>query len=41
MPVACISTIKLLVVLATIHNLIIHQMDVKKAFLNGEIDEEV
>ncbi|GJU19075.1 zinc finger, CCHC-type containing protein [Tanacetum coccineum] len=40
-PVARISTIKLLIVMALIHNLIIHQMDVKTAFLNGELDDEV
>ncbi|GJY21209.1 zinc finger, CCHC-type containing protein [Tanacetum coccineum] len=39
--VARISTIRLLIALASIHNLIIHQMDVKAAFLNGELDEEV
>ncbi|GJW11057.1 zinc finger, CCHC-type containing protein [Tanacetum coccineum] len=39
-PVACIITIRLLIVLASIHNLIIHQMDVKTAFLNGKADEE-
>nr|GEX22243.1 retrotransposon protein, putative, Ty1-copia subclass [Tanacetum cinerariifolium] len=26
---------------ATIHNMIIHQMDVKTAFLNGKLDEEI
>ncbi|GKC88896.1 zinc finger, CCHC-type containing protein [Tanacetum coccineum] len=35
--VACISTIRLLIAMASIHNLIIHQMDVKTAFLNEEV----
>ncbi|GJW54316.1 zinc finger, CCHC-type containing protein [Tanacetum coccineum] len=35
-----ISTIRLLIALASIHSLIIHQMDVKIAFLNGDLDEE-
>ncbi|GJW48799.1 zinc finger, CCHC-type containing protein [Tanacetum coccineum] len=39
--VARIKTIRLLIAMASIHNLIIHQMDVKTAFLNGELDEEV
>ncbi|GJZ02523.1 zinc finger, CCHC-type containing protein [Tanacetum coccineum] len=39
-PVARISTIRLLIALALIHSLIIHQMDVKITFLNGELDEE-
>ncbi|GJU02476.1 zinc finger, CCHC-type containing protein [Tanacetum coccineum] len=41
MGVACISTIRLLIALALIHNLIIHQMDVKITFLNCELHEEV
>ncbi|GJX58768.1 zinc finger, CCHC-type containing protein [Tanacetum coccineum] len=39
-PVARISTIRLLIALASIHNLTIHQMDVKTTFLNGELEEE-
>ncbi|GKB02969.1 zinc finger, CCHC-type containing protein, partial [Tanacetum coccineum] len=38
--VARISTIRLLIAMASIHNLIIYQMDVKTAFLNGELEEE-
>ncbi|GJS63364.1 zinc finger, CCHC-type containing protein [Tanacetum coccineum] len=40
-PVARISTIRLLIAMASIHSLIIHQMDMKTAFLNGEMEEEV
>ncbi|GJR78680.1 zinc finger, CCHC-type containing protein [Tanacetum coccineum] len=40
-PVARISTIRLLIAMVSIHNLIIHQMDVKTAFLNGDLDEKV
>ncbi|GJX02453.1 zinc finger, CCHC-type containing protein [Tanacetum coccineum] len=39
-PVARITTIRLLLALAAIHNLVIHQMDVKTSFLNGDLDEE-
>ncbi|GJY28535.1 zinc finger, CCHC-type containing protein [Tanacetum coccineum] len=38
--VARISTIRLLIAMASIHNLIIHQMDVKTAFLNGDLNKE-
>ncbi|GKD07211.1 zinc finger, CCHC-type containing protein, partial [Tanacetum coccineum] len=38
--VARISTIRLLIALASIHSLIIHQMDVRTAFLNDELEEE-
>ncbi|GJV68924.1 retrovirus-related pol polyprotein from transposon TNT 1-94 [Tanacetum coccineum] len=40
-PVARISTIRLLITLALINSLIIHQMNVKTAFLNGEIIDQV
>ncbi|KAL0442059.1 UNVERIFIED_CONTAM: putative mitochondrial protein [Sesamum radiatum] len=40
-PVARISIIKLLIALVLIHNLVIHQIGVKAAFLNGDQDEEV
>ncbi|GKA69914.1 zinc finger, CCHC-type containing protein [Tanacetum coccineum] len=39
-PVARIGTIRLLIAMASIHNLVIHQMDVKTAFLNRDLDEE-
>nr|GEY39726.1 zinc finger, CCHC-type [Tanacetum cinerariifolium] len=40
-PVTRISTIRLLIAMTSIHNLIIHQIDVKIAFLNEELEEEV
>nr|GEV00523.1 zinc finger, CCHC-type [Tanacetum cinerariifolium] len=40
-PVARISAIRLLIAMASIHNLIIHQMDMKTSFLNRELEEEV
>ncbi|GJS10689.1 zinc finger, CCHC-type containing protein, partial [Tanacetum coccineum] len=39
--VARITTIRLLLALAAIHNLVINQMDVKTTFLNGDLEEEV
>ncbi|GJT10875.1 zinc finger, CCHC-type containing protein [Tanacetum coccineum] len=40
-PVARITTIRLLLALAAIHNIVIYQIDVKTTFLNGDLDEEV
>ncbi|CAM8900151.1 unnamed protein product [Rhodiola kirilowii] len=40
-PVARISTIRLLIALASIHKLLVHQMDVKTAFLYGDLEEEI
>ncbi|GJW23718.1 zinc finger, CCHC-type containing protein [Tanacetum coccineum] len=39
--VACIGTIRLMIAMTSIHNLIIHQIDVKTTLLNDELDEEV
>jgi hypothetical protein len=40
-PVARLTTIRALLFLAASYGLIIHQMDDKTAFLNGELDEEI
>nr|GEV73925.1 zinc finger, CCHC-type [Tanacetum cinerariifolium] len=40
-PVARITTIRLLLALTAIHNLVIYQMGVKTTFLNGDLDEKV
>ena len=39
--VARLTTIRALLSLVVSYDLIIHQMDVKIAFLNGELDEEI
>jgi hypothetical protein len=39
--VARLTTIRVLLSLAASHGLIVHQMNVKTAFLNGELDEEI
>ncbi|KAL0545984.1 hypothetical protein IC582_015888 [Cucumis melo] len=36
-----ITTIRALIALAVIHSLLIHQMDVKTTFLNGNLEEEI
>ena len=40
-PVARLTTIWVLLSMAASHGLLVHQMDVKTAFLNGELDEEI
>ncbi|KAL0318197.1 UNVERIFIED_CONTAM: Retrovirus-related Pol polyprotein from transposon TNT 1-94 [Sesamum calycinum] len=40
-PVARLTMIWVLIALASVYNLLIHQMDVKTAFLYGELDEEI
>nr|GEV37940.1 hypothetical protein [Tanacetum cinerariifolium] len=40
-PIARITTIRLLLALVAIHSLVIHQIDIKITFLNGDLDEEV
>ncbi|KAL0309114.1 UNVERIFIED_CONTAM: Retrovirus-related Pol polyprotein from transposon TNT 1-94 [Sesamum radiatum] len=40
-PVARLTTIRVLIPLASVYNLSIHQMDVKTAFLYGELEEEI
>ncbi|CAL8092418.1 unnamed protein product [Prunus armeniaca] len=40
-PVTRITSIRMLIAIAALHNLEIHQMDVKTAFLNGDLDEEI
>ena len=40
-PMTSISSIRMLISLASVHNLVIHQMDVKIVFLNIELEEEI
>ncbi|XP_075515876.1 uncharacterized protein LOC142550686 [Primulina tabacum] len=40
-PVSRITSIRVLISIAALHNLEIHQMDVKTPFLNGELEEEI
>ena len=36
-----ITSIRMLIAIAVLHNLDIHQMNVKIVFLNGELNEEI
>ena len=40
-PVSRITSIRMLIAIAALNNMEIHQMDIKTTFLNGELDEEV
>jgi hypothetical protein len=40
-PVARLTTICVLLSLAASHGLLIHQMNIKTTFLNGELEEEI
>ncbi|OMO89770.1 Integrase, catalytic core [Corchorus capsularis] len=40
-PVTRISSIRVLIALASIYKPVIHQMDVKTAFLNGDLEDEI
>jgi hypothetical protein len=40
-PIARLTTIHVLLSWAASHGLLVHQMDVKIAFLNGELEEEI
>ena len=40
-PVTRINSIRMILAIAALRNLVVHQMDVKTAFLNGDLDEEI
>ena len=40
-PVTRITSIRMILAIAALRNLEVHQMDVKTAFLNGVLDEEI
>jgi hypothetical protein len=40
-PVALLTTIRVLLSLTASHGLLVHQMDIKIAFLNGELEEKI
>ena len=40
-PVTRITSIRMLIAIAAVYKLEIHQMDVKTAFLSGDLEEEI
>ena len=40
-PLTKTATIRTLIALAAIHDLVVHQMDVKMSFLNGDLKKEI
>ena len=40
-PVSRITSIRMMLVITSMRNLAVHQMDVKTAFLNGDLEEEI
>ena len=40
-PVTRMTSIRVLISIAAIYSLIVHQMDVKTTFFNGELEEEI
>ena len=40
-PVSRITSIRMLIAIASLNNMDIHQMDVRTTFLNGHLDEEI
>lgn len=40
-PVSRITSIRMILTIAILRNLEVHEMDVKTAFLNGDLDEEI
>ena len=40
-PVTKVTSIRLLIIIAAIHNLMVHQMNVKTTFFNGDLKEEI
>ena len=40
-PLSKIASIRTLAALATIHHLVVHQMDVKTTLLNGDLDDKI